>query len=137
MDMNSAALIIGILGGAFGLVSAVVAIGRWAGKRDAGEEKISDQARAARDETRQAVKRIEENVSTLQAETKQGFERIDERLRPLFDRHAQQELSDRDLSEVKEESKENRERIIRIETRVEELARARPARPRSRKTGGT
>jgi hypothetical protein len=133
--MNTAALVIGILGGVAGLVSVVVAAGRWIGRRDAGEEKISAEGRAARDETRLAVKRIEETVGTLQAETKQGFERIGERMRPLLDRHAQQETVDRDLSAVTSESKENRERIIRLETKVEEIARS-PRRPRARKTGG-
>jgi hypothetical protein len=135
--MNTASIVIGILGGVAGLVSIVVAIGRWVGRRDVGEEKISEEGRAARDETRQSVKRIEETVSTLQAETKEGFERIGERMRPLLDRHAQQQTVDRDLAAVTSESKENRERIIRLETRADELARARPARPRNRKTGGS
>lgn len=154
--MDTTAIIIGILGGVAGLVSIVVAIGRWVGRRDVGEEKISEEGRTARDETRQAVKRIEDNVgalkletkegferadqrievtvSALQVETKEGFERIGERMRPLLDRHAQQQTVDRDLAAVTAESKENRERIIRLETRADELARTRPA--RRRKTGG-
>lgn len=135
--MNTAAIVIGILGGVAGLVSVVVAIGRWVGRHDAGEEKISAEGRTARDETRQAVKRIEDTVSALQVETKEGFERIGERMRPLLDRHAQQQTVDRDLASVTEESKENRERIIRMETRVDEIARARAPRVRSRKTGGS
>lgn len=130
-----AGTIIGIAGGLVGLVMTVITVGRWAGAREAADDALPKEQRDARDETRAAVKRIEESVVSLEHETKQGFERIGERMRPLLDRHAQQQIVDRDLAAVTAESKENRERIIKMETQLGDLRSKRQ--PRARKTGGS
>lgn len=130
-----AGTIIGIIGGCIGIVATVVAVGRWAGARETIDDALPKEQRDARDETRAAVKRIEESVVNLEHETKQGFERIGERMRPLLDRHAQQQIVDRDLAAVTSESKENRERIIKMETQLADIRNDK--RPRARKTGGS
>jgi len=122
--MHEAAYVVGIIGGLIGVISMTIAIGRWVGRRDGGEAFLGEDQKRARAETREGVKRIEDKIDKMETA-----------MRPLLDWHATRAGSERALDDCIAEVKENRERIIRAEGKLDELIRGTRSAARTRKGG--
>lgn len=114
--IGDVATVVGLLGGLAGLLAIVFTVGRWAGGKDKGAEHISAEQAKARDDTRFSVKRIEEQVVATAAENKAAFATVNESLRPLFEWHATRAQMEREIQELRTDTRAHRERLIRIET---------------------